>query len=373
MATYNIGPGALQSSNGSGSSSFLLSAAEWLAIQVYVNDALSLPTTDDAFRKSLGSAAPTDLTNFEPLIACYKDINSHCSDWQNTIFPTTVTLASDIYAYSQKASIYYAAINKEAQILVNDPNNADAQAALKAIIQNLATQASTYQGNANHVAAQITTFANNTSADRSTLLGPDGTGTTQGLVKKYNDEYGSTSTEVKNLTDQLNSETTLLKTDTDEYNHDVIVAATTPTYAWIWPVGTIAAAIVAGIYGKRATDALDRMHADQDQINNLNAQLQADANLILNLNIAHTGMTQIASELTNALPIIQKIEGIWGAIANDLTSIGGIIQNDIAQALPIIMNLGVTEAIQAWQSVGNEANDYRVNAYITVNDNHSQA
>jgi hypothetical protein len=367
MGDYNIGPGALVKSNPAPNENpFLLSSAEWLAIQVYVNDAISLPTNTDAFQKSLGPGAPPiNTTDFAPLIACYSTINSHCTDWQNTTFPASVNLAGDVVAYAQKAPIYYGAINTEAQKLVTNPNDTQAQAALTAIINNLAAQAATYQNNAQHVADLVKTFADQTSADKVALIGTDGA---SGLVKTYTDKYGSTSDAVKSLTDQINGLNTLLVADTKEYNHDVIVASTSPTYAWIWPIGTIAAAIVAGIYGDKAMKALDRIHKDQDQIATLSAELQADANLMINLTRANKGITQITTEITNALPVIQKIQGIWGAIATDLTNIGNIIKNDIQQALPIIMSLGVDEAITAWQKLGTEADAYRVNAYITVSN-----
>jgi hypothetical protein len=368
MGVYNIGPGELVKSNPAPKENpFLLSSAEWLAIQVYVNDAVSLPTNTDELQKSLGpDAPPINTADFASLVACYSAINSHCTDWQKTTFPASISLAGDVVAYAQKAPIYYGAINTEAQKLVSNPNDTQAQAALKAIIDNLAAQATTFQGNAQHVSDMITTFATQTAADKNSLLGPDGTGTQSGIVKDYTDKYGSTSEAVKSLTDQLNGLNELLVTDTKEYNHDVIVASTTPTYAWIWPIGTIAAAIVAGIYGDKAMKALNRIHKDQDQIATLSAQLKADANLMCDLTLANKGITQISSEISNALPIIQKIQGIWGAIATDLTNLGNIIQNDIAQALPIIMNLGVDEAITAWQKLGTEADSYRVNAYITM-------
>lgn len=371
MGAYNIGPGELVKSNPAPKENpFLLSSAEWLAIQVYVNDAVSLPTNTDAFQKSLGpDAPPINTADFKSLIDCYATINAHCKEWQDTTFPASINLAGDIVAYAQKAPIYYGAINTVAQKLVTNPNDTQSQAALKAIIDNLAASATTYQGNAQHVADMISTFANQTASDKNTLLGPDGSGKESGLMKQYMDKYGSSSVEVKSLIDQLDGLNKLLVADTAEYNHDVIVAATTPTYGWFFPFGTIAAAIVAGIYGDKAVKALDRIHAEQAKIATLSAQLQADANLVADLALANKGITQISTEITNALPVIQKIQGIWGAIATDLTNIGNIIQNDIAQALPIIMNLGVDEAITAWQKLGTEADSYRVNAYITVTTN----
>ena len=60
-----------------------------------------------------------------------------------------------------------------------------------------------------------------------------------------------------------------------DYNYDVTVAATTPTYAWIFPFGTIPAVVVAGVYGKRATDAYKKMGECRDQIKTAQGDLQA--------------------------------------------------------------------------------------------------
>lgn len=365
MVQNKIGPGELSKSNAAPKENpFILSSAEWLSIQVYVNDALSLPTTPEAFQKSLGSDAPkVNPADFKSLIDCYEQINTHCAEWKKTIFPASVNLASDVVAYALKVPTYYGAITPIAQKLTANPKDVQAKKELKAIIDNLAAQATTYQGNAQHVADMITTFAANTAADKVTLLGKDGMG---GVAKEYMDKYGTTSDEVKSLITQLNDLNKQLEADTKEYNHDVVVAATSATYGWIWPFGTIAAGIVAGVYGKKATAAMDRIHAEQAKIKTISPVLEADANLVADLTRANKGITQIAADITNALPVIQKIEGVWGSIASDLTNIGKIIQNDIERALPIIMSLGVDEAIAAWQKLSNEADGYRVNAYIDV-------
>ncbi|GAB3829208.1 alpha-xenorhabdolysin family binary toxin subunit A [Hymenobacter jeollabukensis] len=367
-STPSIAPGALATPGTPNGPKFTLSAPEWLAIQTYVKDALALPTTSDAFRASLGAGAPSDLSDFQELIDCYKSINAHCTTWQTTTFPASVSLASDVSFYgTKKAPIYYAAIQQEADILSNDPDNAQALKALKAILDNLTQQAQTYADHAQQVYNQIQDFANQTAADKTTLVGTDGQ---SGLLKKYNDKYGATSTEVQQLTQQIKDQQQILKDATNEYNHDVIVAATSPTYAWIFPAGTIAAAVVAGVYGKRATDALDLMHATQAQISSMSATLAADTNLMIAIHNAEIGMNTITQELSAALPVIQKIQGLWGSIKDDLTSIVALIDSDIRQALPIIMNLGIAEAIQAWKDVAAEADIYRMNAYITV-DNQS--
>ena len=361
--TPNIGPSAIAQPAVTGGPAFALSATEWLAIQIYVNDALALPTTADAFKNSLGPGAPSDLSDFTQLVTAYATINGHVTTWQNDTFPASVSLASDIYNYALQAPTYYNPILPLAQKLTANPDDQQALQELTAILGVLSKSATTYHDNAAAVSTKIQTFATQTQADKVTLSGTDGTG---GLQKYYNDKYGTTSADVIEINKELAAQKLILDSANAEYNHDVIVASTTPTYAWVFPFGTIAAAVVAGVYGDKAVKALEKVRAAQQQINTLSAQLAADALLMIAINKVESGLTNIIGPLNAALPIIQKIQGVWGAIADDLNTIIGTIKTNIQDALPIIMNLGVETAINEWTAVGAEANAYRVNAYITV-------
>src|SRR4051794_7316825 len=192
--TPNIAPAAIAQPGETGGPAFCLAKSEWIAVQTFVTDGLALPIDMTAFKNSLGPGAPSDLSDFNQLITAYQSINGNCTNWQNTIFPATVSLASDIYDYGMnKAPVYYPPILKEANILVSDPTNAQALAALKAILSSLQGSASGYATKAAGVAKQIQDFANATAADQTTMVGPQGGA---GLVKYYNDKYGTASAEV---------------------------------------------------------------------------------------------------------------------------------------------------------------------------------
>jgi len=369
--TYSIAPAAIAESGVANGPAFVLSRPEWIAMQTFVTDALALPITDDAFRTFLGSGAPKDLSDFQKLIEAYGVLNVHVTNWEKTIFPATVDLASDVYQYgTNKAPVFFPPILKEADILTGNPDDEQAKAALKAILDNLQADAQTRADKAGAVAKQIADFAEQIGADKVTLVGPDGKG---GFTKYYTDEYGSKSDEVTSLTKEVAAQRLVLQQANDEYNHDVVVAATTPTYAWIWPIGTVAAAITAGIYGKKATEALDRARAAQQKIDTLTATLTADANLLVAINSAEIGIGAIVALLEAALPVIQKIQGVWGGIASDLTAISGLIDTDIRQVPPVIMSLGVDEAVKAWHNVALTADGYRVNAYVTQDGGAAQS
>ncbi|MGO9319825.1 MAG: alpha-xenorhabdolysin family binary toxin subunit A [Solirubrobacteraceae bacterium] len=360
--SYDIGPGAIAQAGTAGGPAFMLSVAEWVTIQTYVTDALALPVNEEEFRNSLGPGAPSNLSDFTQLIACYKAIEQHCTTWNSTTFPQTVALADAVYEYgANKAPVYYPPILKEAEILEREPNNEQAKAALKAILEALEKTANEYATKAKAAAAEIHKFMADTESDSTTLIGPDGQ---SGLVKHYNERYGEESEAVKNLVKEIDAQKIILASANAEYNQDVIIASTTPTYAWVPWVGIVAAAVVAGIYGDRAVKALDKAHAARDKIDSLAATERADANIMTAIHSATQGMTTIVTALSRALPVIQKMEGAWASIATDVANIVKIIEQDIGQVPPIIMSLGVEEAVKAWYNVAQLADAYRVNAYV---------
>ena len=366
-----IGPGDLSSAGTKGGRPFLLSKSEWLSIQRFVNDGVMLPTDEAKFKASLGSGAQSDLSEFKPLIDVYVDINKNCSNWRDSIFPDSVDLASDIYNYGKNlAPVYYPPISQLADDIDADPTNAKLKTKLKALLTKLSEEAQTRADKAAAVSKKVKDFANDTLDSKNQLVGADGKG---GLNKIYDDKFGSASADVISLRSQIDDMNKLLKNLNDEYDHDVVVAATSPTYAWVWPIGTIAAAIVAGIYGDKAVKALDRIKSTQATLETLNSKLAADANLMITINQADIGLDNMVNKISDALPVLQKIQGIWGGLSSDLTAIVNIIDTNIDKVIPMLKSLGVDAAVKAWGNVANEANDYRVNAYIQVDNSAATA
>ena len=359
----SIGPGAIATPGTPGGPSFALSKTNWIAIQKYVLDGLALPTTNDKFKDWLGKGAPSDLSDFKPLMDCFTQIQDQCKTWQSDVFPASVSLASDVYDYGMhKAPSLYPPINEQADKLSKNPTDADAQAKLKAILQALTQDAQTRADKATKVKTQIRKFADDTLQSKSTLSGsPDKPG---GLVKRYTDEHGAKSTEVMDLNRQIAEQKRILQQETDKYNYAVVVAATTPTYAWVPWIGTIPAVVVAGVYTARALEAMNNVNAAKQKISDMSATIAADALLMIGLNGAETGMNGILNDLNAALPIIELLEGVWGGIADDLQNLVKLIDTNIAKAVPIIMGLGVDGAVKSWQDVAAHADAYRTNAYV---------
>ena len=165
--TPSIGPGAIADPGTQGGPAFNLSKPEWIAIQNYVTDGLSLPITLYQFRNQLGSGAPADLSDFNQLITAYGAVHEHCNSWQTSIFPNTVALASDIFEYgNNKVPVYYPAIVEEANVLTTDPGNTAAAAALAAILGYLQQTASGYAAKAKASSDAIKLFSEAMQSDQ---------------------------------------------------------------------------------------------------------------------------------------------------------------------------------------------------------------
>jgi hypothetical protein len=360
---YSIAPGPIASPDITGGPGIVLADPQWPEVQQYAVDGKALPTDEQSFRTSLGAGAPADLSDFKQLIDVYAHISTHCHTWDG-VFKGIVTLADHVWDYgANKAPTYYPPILPLAHTLETEPGNTQAQERLKAILAVLKQEATAYATEASSVFSQIKQFADDTSADRLTLVGPDGK---SGLLEYYNDKYASTSKAVEEIVQKTEAARGVLNEKEAEYRHDVIVASTTPTYAWIWPFGTVAGAVVAGIYGKKATEVLREEGVIKKEIEDLDAEKAADAKLIRAIGCATDSVTSIANAMTDALGVIGKVESAWSALASDLGSIVKTIETNIAEVPPIIMNLGVETALTEWHNVALAADTYRQKAYISV-------
>jgi Bacillus haemolytic enterotoxin (HBL) len=349
----NIGPGSLHNQSGP----FVLSRPEWLAVQCYVTSAMNLPTDATTLGQRLPVPPPGGMDQFSDLLAGYKKMNDHASFWNAHTLPDSVSCASDIVQYNEKVPIYYGAITKLLPRLQQTPPDPTAQAQLVAILQSLSDDAQRFANHAGTVRDAMTTFDTVSKADAAAL---------QTLHDTYSQKLGDTSPQIAQLRDDIAADKADLDDAMSEYNHDVTVAATSATYAWVFPAGTVAAAVVAGVYGKKATDALARAHGDSAAIDALTAELRSAAIMVADLTRINSDIGDISTLLNAAIPVLDVMRGAWGALSDDLNGIITAITNDIANAPAILMSLGIDEAIADWASVAAEADRYRVNAYISV-------
>lgn len=357
----SFGTGSFSNPSTQGGPAFSMSCKSWLQLQTFLSDVSKLPSTTEALATMMGSGAPNPMSDFDKLIKLYVDMQTQGTNFTTSLYPSIVRLADDIYNYAIGINNYYLGLLEEITALgapgITPEQKATCQENIIAIVDQLAANISPFIANAKSVVFNLNSFVSSLVNDSNTL---------STYYAYYNGEYGTNSQAKQNVISEIKVQNAALQAARSEYNHDVIVAATTPTYAWIPFYGMIAAVVVAGVFGARATAALNEIHSIESTINTLEAEEQADINLMACLNYTTTGITNLGTDLNTATGIMEGIEGNWSAIASDLTNISTLLTTDFTSNLPFLLKIDFKTVISEWNTLADLANSFRTNAFITV-------
>jgi hypothetical protein len=157
------------------------------------------------------------------------------------------------------------------------------------------------------------------------------------------------------------------------YEHNVVVAATTPTYAWVLPTGLIAAIVVAAVYGTRATSekqAIDRYEA---QLQQMAGKLRTAIETRGVLEAADYGITNALNKTELAETNATTVQNAWNKLAEGIdtikTKISGMIREPDGQkklaAKPTIRTYA-NQASKAWQELLPALQDLTDEPYISI-------
>lgn len=354
----NLGPGQEQPEGES--SPFLMASADWYTLQRYVNSTFILPTNDDAMRRSVGMLAFESVEPLRNLIDVFSRMQTHCRTWKDVTFPRSVELSSRLVQYNLMVPDAYEALIDALKAFAKD-RDPDRRAECLEIIDALQGDANQNADEAAAVRDMIVAFSNQSAQDKRDLSNAD---------QQLEALYGANGTQLQEYRQKLKDQQEALEEANRQYEHDVTVAATTPTYAWIIPFGLIAGAVVAGVYGDRAVKAKEAADAAEAEIGRLEHDIAVATRM---MQISSTGDTladNIMEKLDPALKIIQKIEGIWRALASDLGNVTKLLdeveKGTMSEERLLKVQLKVRAGIRQWDAVAQAANNYRVNAFVDV-------
>lgn len=350
--TYNL----------NGKEKLVLDSSDRLDLQRYVMEGMTLPASKEALKAAF-DLKDSMLNDFNDLLKAFQDIQKHCDTFYNGAFTQSVTLTSSIIEFDTSAKYYLNGIATIADDFEHNRVTAEyAEKAVTALLDVMGNQLNKFIADCEKVCKGVSDFLNETYKDNVTMNGQDGK---SGLKKTYTDKYNLNQDQIKRLNDDLTEAQRELDQVTEEYNYDVTVAATTPTYVWIVPFGTIPAVIVAGVYGDRAVKAYKRMGELRDKIRDETAELQQKMAMTAGLSISSRQVSKLAELVKKAIQPIEKMKGTWEALKSDLGALDRTVKEDIA-ALPMcVKQMGVKKALEQWDRVAKEAEEYRKNAFIS--------
>lgn len=335
-----------------GQSSYLLSEADWGKVHGFAQAGLRLPTDEGSLRQYIGYGGP-DFGPFVPLVDAYRAIKGRAAQWRDGLFGQVIGMADGIVQYASTTSQSYNGLRPLILQLLSAPSP-ELQAEFERQIAPLAAAAQQMADQAGATAQAVVAYSQGANADHDRLVQ---------IINHYNWQFGQTQDQMNDRYRQLEAERLRLEGKIEEYRQAVIVAATTPTYAWIPIIGWIAGGVVAGVYGDKAVKAKAEAEAARDQIVRLQEQVARDRALLDAIQRGQQVTGSVEASLAAALPVIQKMEGVWRAFATDLANVTRLVKEDLAQADPILRDFVTDEALLGWQRLAQVATEYRQNAY----------
>lgn len=359
---HNVAPDALADPGTPGGPGFTLARPEWIAIQAASTDARALPAAAGAFRRSLGPGVPADLSDLDRLLETYATMRAQATAWSEKTYPACVALAGDVQRFGQElAPVYFPRIDDEADLLRRDPHDDQARTALRTLLLELAGEAERASDRADTAAGAVATAAAGAEQVETTLVGDDDAG---GLSDYYARRYAAARAEVGSLVGDVSAQRRLVRPANDDHDRDVVITSATASYVWVWPLGMVAAPVVAGGYGREAALAVVRAQCAHSRIRSLGDEAAVAARLLIGLDGAVCGATALVRGLTETLPVIRRIRGVWGGIAADLRAVAAVLSDDAAAVPALIEALDVEGALRSWTQVARRAQAYRLVACV---------
>jgi hypothetical protein len=288
--------------------------ASWRFLQIYSSYGLKLPVDEARLKMELGTMDFAKYPFATTMLKAYGSIREASLNFNNNIFPKVIQVGRNVLDFAKDANPDDGGVFGVLEELVNtDPAGAleligDLQ---KTTATNIAL-ATEVETKLQEYGAQLTTAqAELKAADDS--IAKDSALSQADIDKLMGDE---------NQLGSIANFKKLIKDKQAEYDHDVVVAATSPTYVWVIPYGTIAAVVVAGVYGDRAVKALNA-------ISDLEAELKtADANLFTALQThkvqeaANKGVDSAVLYTHLALAHTVNVKNAWSGVKGSLDAIG---------------------------------------------------
>src|SRR5579885_707842 len=243
-AVFHIAPTSTDAA-ASAAPMFALHPEVWYAISAYVYTGAMLPAT-------MGG---TDVKERFALV------RAHTTEWRDHTFKQLLEVADNVVRYGYRApALCESLLDSSNDMLEAADGSADFDAAKRDMLMALTRLIDGAKAHAEHavrIKGLVEAFKTTTEADHAAI---------KTLKTTYDAQYGKDSDAEKADRNEIEDLQREIASLNEEYSHQVVVAATTPTYLLVWPLGLIPAAIVAGIYGDRAVKTKRKIEETQRKL-----------------------------------------------------------------------------------------------------------
>lgn len=306
----------------------------WIYLQIFSIYGLRLPQTAAALQTAL-HMKPSDTggyTWFNDMYTTYADVGKSSHYFFEHVFKDMNDLGGKLRDFSKDSGGDESLMDAVLDLIGRGDNSplpdpADREAAL-ALVEELNDRASEAAKFAATIQSDLVTY-------RTGLIPLQASVT---RVRKAVDEDSKTSDAAYNkLAGSKDVEGSIaqlldkLEKDRREYVEDVKIAATTPTYGWIIvpPIGIWAAAIVAGIYGRKATEMLETIEKLEAQIKTASEELIRVTAVRCVTKLAHDSLDSVGGHLDVAIDKAEVVRKAWDGVKLGLDFIKSQVEHSL--------------------------------------------
>ncbi|KAH8152768.1 uncharacterized protein LAJ45_02993 [Morchella importuna] len=305
---------------------FVFHTAEGVQLQAYLRQGMMLPATKEAYEtKYPRKDVETFLNELDKKFNLYQaaqdnalSIFKHTTDFHNNTFNEMFTLTGKIRNFAEEAKDKCEYLREQFVIItadgskVTDPAVKEAIGTSQAIAQILGGKAKAAGEECAVMHKALLKFKNDTEIDRNNVM--DCNKKFTAVLPGINARLEKLKKDIKDLKDKTQG----LE---DEYHHQVVIAATTPSYAWLGPIGLIAAITVASIHGPKAVAAKD---AWDSNLASIISEEGKEGNLIKikdAINMQDDSMKGVRETIDAALAATEKMRGAFSLMQGDFDGI----------------------------------------------------
>lgn len=354
--------------------------ANWVWLQIYATQGLKLPNTAADLRTvlNLSESDAAGYNWFDSMYEAYNQINGASAFFLNDVFDKMTSLGEGLksYVHDNAGKDDDSTFNFiRSLVKPTDGSDPDPSSALD-VLSDLKKSSDNNQQLADAIKSNLTTFktkltdAQSSCDDVKKSIDSDDR-TSQATIDKLSgdkDVMGS----IKQLNDMLDS-------DKSEYKHDVVVASTSVTYAWVvWPfppipLGLIAAATVAGVFGKRAVDMKDTIDKLEGQISTAIHELQVAQATQSTVTLAQNSLDKVLKHTEIAIKKVTQVQNTWSSMSKGLEYIhekisSSLTTKDDQEKLKSLhaVDYFMKKANEKWTNLKPTIDAMVSNPYITV-------
>lgn len=339
---------------------FTLASPDMMLLQTYLTVGKCLPTEKEEFDKKYNlpqNLSEKEREEFEDLRKEFGVILRDTTFFSDVTYPNTVNTAGNIYHYGTKAKLYLSKmLLKYQNFLEGKITEEVAKNCMRAMADALIKDAKAYQEEALQIRQDILDFITKIQKSNHKLKDLKGSFESKFAKDERFQNY-------ERLMDDITKE---VEKENRNYTKNVLAASTSPTYAWVFPIGTIAATVVAGIYGAKATKVKQHIKNLENERDALRKEYKKKLDLLEDSRLAVSNIELLVKQAGGALVSLGKIAGVWDSLQSDLKDFKKTVETDVRDADIYLTDSGIEFAADSWNRLAQAADHYRKLAYVTM-------